>query len=186
MGIVAALAIALALALALPVRAASLDDGRLSDLLDWAVQLSGRPLPAGVQRPPIERLGSAELAEVVCGGDAERCRNVVAAYDTGRRRIVYLDSLDMANAADRSFILHELVHYLQHLQRGDDFSTSGCEAVVASEREAYRVQNKYLRHFSQGRRVGQALWFTHCDQAPADGRAARIDTPHADPARPRQ
>ncbi len=61
---------------------------------------------------------------------------------------------------DQSYLVHEFVHHLQHLQRGDALFED-CPKVLAAETQAYAVQNRYLQRFKQWRRVGEILRFTH-------------------------
>ena len=167
----AGVALAAALAAAGPAQAgcdrhpqACADGDLVADLLGWASRLSGLPpAPAG-QAPSWAARPQAELARVVCGERAADCRGLVAAYDTERRHIVYDAALDLRDPTDQSYLLHELVHYLQHLSLGERLHES-CEAVVASERAAYAVQNRYLERFKQWRRVGEAMRYAAC---PAD------------------
>ncbi len=131
------------------------------DLARWAGKLSGLPFFALQELPPLLPLPQEALAQEVCGLEQAHCRGLVAVYDTDLRRILYVNTLDMSDPTDQSFIVHELVHALQHQQRGDALHAS-CAAVVESEREAYAVQNRYLAEFRQWRRVGKAVRFMHC------------------------
>jgi hypothetical protein len=54
----------------------------------------------------------------------------------------------------RAVLLHELVHHVQMLTGRFD-SMPGCQAWYAREREAYAVQNEYLRVL--GERVRQYM-----------------------------
>lgn len=137
------------------------DPELLQDLIDWAVRLSGRDRPAPGAAPTLQALPDAALAQAVCPLAPQGCRGIVAAYDTDRRHIVYRASLEMHEPTDQSFIVHELVHWLQHLQTAGDFEGS-CESVLAAEHEAYDVQNRYLARFKQWQRVGDVLRFTFC------------------------
>ena len=150
-----------------------------ADLVGWAQRLSGRASPAGAALPELQPLPDDELARTVCPQQPHACRGIVAAYDTTRRRIVYRMSLDMRDPTDQSFIVHELMHWLQHLQRGHDLERS-CESVLVAEREAYAVQSRYLERFKQWQRVGEILRFTFCPQerpehAQADEPTVRFD-----------
>ncbi len=131
------------------------------DLARWAGKLSGLPYFALKELPPLLPLPQAALAHEVCGVEQAHCRGLVAVYDTDLRRILYVNTLDMSDPTDQSFIVHELVHALQHQQRGDALHAS-CAAVVESERQAYAVQNRYLTEFRQWQRVGEVVRFMHC------------------------
>ncbi len=107
-------------------------------------------------------LPEADLKKIVCVDVAENaCRGLVAAYEPARQRIVYLNTLDMRLPLDRSFIVHELVHWLQH-RDGQAHADAACSAVYAAEREAYAAQNRYLHHYKVGRRMGGVLNFVAC------------------------
>lgn len=95
----------------------------------------------------------------------EQCTHqtgLVAAYIIGEQRIVYRDDLDLRNDADNSFIVHEFVHALQDHQFGSSqFAT--CAGIIAAERQAYAVQQKYLKSRGQMLRVGERLRFVTCN-----------------------
>jgi hypothetical protein len=149
-------------------RRARIDAELGDDLAGWAARLTGRSVPTANPLPTFMPLPDDALANTVCPERPIGCRGLVAAYDTDRRRIVYRASLDMRDPTDQSFIVHELVHWLQHVERGPDFEAS-CESVLAAEREAYAAQNLYLIRFKQWQRVGEVLRFTFCN---ADARQA--------------
>lgn len=161
-------ALVAALALAAPAPAqppGRLDAELLADLMRWAARLSGQP--AASEAPTLQPLPAAALAEQVCPGHPGDCRTLVALYDTDRRRILYRDSLDMNDPVDQSFVVHELVHHLQHLRDGDALFSS-CQRALAAEADAYAAQNRYLVQFRAWRRVGEMLRFMHCDSAAAE------------------
>ena len=158
------LAVAVATASGQP-RLGSVDPALLTDLLQWAGRLSALPDPPAM--PGIRALPVAELRRRVCPERPGDCRTLVAVYDTDERQVLYVDTLDLEDLADQSFIVHEMVHYLQHLRDGDRLF-AGCVQVMAAETQAYEVQNKYLAHFKQWRRAGEMLRFMHCQQAGAD------------------
>lgn len=134
----------------------------LRELIVWAAEHRDRRLPLPGEAPALDALPADELLRVVCHGRApEACRGLVAAYEPARRRIVYLATLDMRQHFDRSFIVHELVHWLQH-RDGLAQAEAPCRAVAAAEREAYAAQNRYLYHHRIGRRVGGMLKFMAC------------------------
>lgn len=151
---------------ALLPRHARVDPELAMDLIDWAVRMSGRTAPTKGSMPLLEPLSAEELSRTVCPNRPQSCRGLVAAYDTDRRRIVYRDTLDMRDPTDQSFIVHELVHWMQHLARGPALEET-CDSVLAAEREAYEVQNRYLARFKQWQRVGEVLRFTFCNASAA-------------------
>lgn len=83
---------------------------------------------------------SSFFAEHACAGRSD-CR-VLGWYDD--RHVVYvaekLRSLDSLFA--RSLLVHEFVHYLQHVS--GRFATHDCERFVEREREAYAVQQSFF------------------------------------------
>ena len=147
---------------------AEIDAELLLNLLGWASRLSDLALPQGGlpadALPQLQPLAPADLAATVCPNAPASCLRLVAAYNTDRRSIVYRNTLDMRDPTDQSFIVHELVHFLQHRTHGADQPVS-CEAVLASERQAYDVQNAYLARFRQSQRMGEILRFSHCPGA---------------------
>lgn len=80
----------------------------------------------------------------------------MAAYDAPTHTVILRDFLDMRRTPDRSFLVHELVHALQHQRQGAAFQAR-CNDVVNTEREAYQVQNHYLAVHGQFQRVGQMM-----------------------------
>lgn len=144
-----------------PGRYAQVSAELAQDLLGWAQRLSGRQPVTGQTPPRLEPLDDEMLARTVCPDHPGACRGLVAAYDTDRRRIIYRASLDMRDPTDQSFIVHELLHWLQHVERGKALEAS-CESMLDAEREAYAVQNQYLSRFKQWQRVGDVLRFTFC------------------------
>lgn len=91
-----------------------------------------------------------------------RQTGLMAAYLIGQHRIVYRDDLDLENDSDNSFIVHEFVHALQDRRHnGRLFET--CSGVIAAERQAYAVQQRYLRSRGQLLRVGERLRQVRCE-----------------------
>jgi hypothetical protein len=141
----------------------AIDAALLRDLIAWAAEHRGRRLPAANEAPTLQALPEEQLKQIVCADLAEHaCRGLVAAYEPARQRIIYRDTLDMRRPFDRSFIVHELVHWLQH-RDGQAPAGAACRAVLAAEREAYAAQNRYLHHYRVGSRVGIGLNFIGCE-----------------------
>jgi len=97
---------------------------------------------------------------------APGCSQIVALFDSDQYRILYLDTLNLEDAADNSFLLHELVHVLQY-QRSGPAMYASCPALVRTEAQAYRAQNAYLRREGRLMQVGQILERVACDEAGA-------------------
>lgn len=129
-----------------------MDPSSLSSLvveLFTAIQLlSGYSVPQA--SPEIHVVPHAVIEQKICRG---QCTRIKAFYhpDWG----VYLDdSLDLAgDAFDRSILLHELMHHVQHSEGAYGMLPSDCERRHAEEHEAYRVQNKYLEFIGDARRI---------------------------------
>jgi hypothetical protein len=133
----------------------------LSFLLVLAAKLSGYPAIPLEDLPPIEVMSEQALADAVCPETGNGCTNIVATFETGRYVIYVRDTLDLENAADNSFLLHELVHVLQHKARGDAIFAD-CVTTLKTETEAYQAQNAYLKREGQFLRFGEALGFMTC------------------------
>lgn len=154
---------------------ARIDAELRDDLIAWALRLSGRLVRPAGPPPSLSALPPAELSRRVCGEDPRPCHGLVAAYGTEQRDILYRDTLDLRDPTDQSFVVHELVHWLQHAEQGDAIEAN-CAAVLANETEAYRVQNDYLARFRQWQRVGEILRFAHCPDARSAAPAVRYDS----------
>lgn len=142
-----------------PPQGACADDHLLQTLLDW---LSTHLQQPKAQRlPRLEILDRSGLAARLCPGAAADCEGIMAAYDAPTDTVILRDFLDMRRAPDRSFLVHELIHVLQHQRQGQGFQAR-CSDVVNSEREAYQVQNRYLAAHGQLQRVGQMIGQMSC------------------------
>lgn len=131
----------------------------LDDLMHWAVKLSG--LPGVPSAPTIYPLDAEQLVQKVCPHDPVNCKSLVSFYSTEDRTIFYLNSLDMYDDMDLSFLVHEMVHHLQYAVQGEALFAT-CERTSVAELQAYTVQNQYLTHFKQWRRFGDALRYIKC------------------------
>jgi hypothetical protein len=106
-------------------------------LLSWAVTLSGYAEP---DKPPeLEYKTHAFFIDRACGGQA--CKAVGWYNDAG---VVYLDQRlrGKDDVFIRSLIVHEFVHYLQHLS--GKFDSHSCADQIQREREAYAIQRTYV------------------------------------------
>lgn len=152
---------------------AAIDAALATDLLEWASRLSGLPNLPGEPLPQFIPLPQREIEKIVCPERRGGCGSLVAVYDTDRRRVLYRDTLDMRDPTDQSFIVHELVHHLQFLQRGEALFAS-CQSTLAGEAQAYRVQNLYQAQFRQWQRMGEILRYMHCDGSAGAEPVARL------------
>lgn len=111
------------------------------------------------QLPSIVSLSKEDLSRELCPDDPKNCQNMAAVYDTCKKRILIRDDLDMNNDSDNSFLLHELIHAHQHATKGD-LIYSNCKNFYETEKEAYDIQNKYLKRQGQFLRAGD-YWLNH-------------------------
>jgi hypothetical protein len=126
------------------------DPELMHDLMRWASKLTKLP---PTELPTLTALPEIELARRVCPDEPRHCRTLIAVYDTDRQEVLYRDTLDLRDETDQSYIVHELIHHLQHRRDGDALFAN-CQQVIQAETEAYAAQNRYLAHFKQWRRVG--------------------------------
>jgi hypothetical protein len=137
----------------------------------WIEKLLGTAIVLGgfnvhPQVPPVTVVPQAELANRACG---QPCP-VRGAYIAGEG-IYLIDTLKIDDPADRSVLLHELVHYLQDVS-GRYAQLSPCDSYAAREREAYAAQDDYLSRYGLGLGEWAALLCWHvagCE--PSGGRA---------------
>lgn len=143
----------------------------LAYLLAAAVRLSGLdPLPVG-QLPPVQQMSPNMLQAIACPRRSADCADIAAFFDHTRYRILLRDDLDLARSTDNSFLVHELVHVLEHRAKGKRF-LADCADSLRSEREAYRVQNTYLREQGRLERHGDMLSHMDCATEQPNGAAA--------------
>ena len=138
-------------------------------LLSWAVTLSGYPAPA--QPPLVVAKPHAFFVEHACNN--RECR-VLGWYDGGTN--VYIDDrLDpQTQLLASSIVVHEMVHYLQAVARGDAGPKSGaftvmpsCRQLIHWEHEAYGVQREYIMRQGTYLPVGMSMLRTGCDNSDA-------------------
>lgn len=157
-----------------------MDSALIAFLLDMAVKFTGLPAIPPSELPPFQAVSRAEMQRLVCPEAAPSCGAIVALFDTDRYRILYLENLDPENAADNSFLMHEIVHVLQYHQRGEAIYAD-CSTLLKTEGQAYRAQNAYLRREGQLMRVGEVLRFTTCASDRAVAARAPAGTTLDDP-----
>lgn len=133
----------------------------LAQLLRWAARLTGRPVIDNLALPRLVSLSPLALRQQVCPGRPDACTTLVAAYWMGEQSILFRNTFDFRNARDRSYIVHELVHYLQHLENGDQV-TQSCETILANERQAYVAQYKYLLKRGESFPIDEMMKLSYC------------------------
>ncbi len=97
----------------------------------------------------------------MCPRRPDACGRLAAAYSIESGNILFDHSLDARRQLHRSYIVHELVHSLQHRAMGARLNAS-CLAILNSEREAYAVQARYLQWHGVGLPVGLELRARRC------------------------
>jgi hypothetical protein len=137
----------------------SLLDELYSVLLSWAVTLGGYPAPD--HKPIVQMVSHSYLNRVACGG--RECK-VMGWFPPGDT--IYLDDrLDPEhNLLASSVVVHEMVHYLQHLS-GKYHAPYSCQDSLAMEREAYEAQRGYLLAYGVYQPVGVSMHDVGCELA---------------------
>lgn len=134
-------------------------------LLSWAVTLSGYPAPA--EPPVVVPKPHTFFVQQACHG--QECK--VMGWYAGGKNLYVDDTLDPENSLfASSIVVHEMVHYLQGVARGDDGLPGGaaftvapsCEQVVHWEREAYGVQREYILRYGAYLPIGVSMMHVHC------------------------
>lgn len=106
-------------------------------LFHWAVLLSGYSDPGSP--PKVEYVPHSFMVEHACNN---RPCNVIGWYSFGD--VVYVDdSLHVMDVFESSVVVHEFVHYLQHIHNAG-LQNPTCPQFITWEREAYSVQQRYL------------------------------------------
>jgi len=138
-----------------PPAAKKFNEQNLDRLLQWAARLTNRKYPLAVKVPRVIAANSTQLSATICPDSPKACASVAAAYSVAEGSIVHRDTFDARRVLDRSFLVHELVHFLQHLEQGVELNLS-CQVILSNETEAYLAQHAYLRRF--GRPVPPGLY----------------------------
>jgi hypothetical protein len=110
----------------------------MMELLRAIHSISGYPVPASL--PELHVLPLEQLQGRVCSWACP----VKAFYLRGEGVFIEQSLGFRIDAKARSILLHELVHHVQNLSTRFD-ALSSCDAWYAREREAYEIQNEYLR-----------------------------------------
>lgn len=138
------------------------DRETLEYLASKAAKFSGRVLLPVDQLPPVFVLSREELNQEVCGSDAAQCSTLAAVFDDSAYRILIVNSLDLNQAQDNSYLLHEIVHSLQ-FQTDALNMYKDCEHLYRTEAEAYRSQDRYLESEGQFLRTLPQLRYFLCE-----------------------
>jgi hypothetical protein len=112
------------------------------EILPWIVKKGNLPRNSFDQPLPIFDLLSPSEIEKLGG------KNAGAAYSPAENRIIFPAATpelgENSPAYVRSMLVHELVHFLQHV---NGLSFKNAYEVYKREIEAYRIQNEYLIEF---------------------------------------
>lgn len=118
----------------------------VAELLAAIRLLAGYPIPDRL--PEIHVVPPAEIQRLLCKGHCG-----IKAFYLPDKGIFVSDTADPAgDVLGRSILLHELVHHVQHVTGKFDRVSNACERWYSKEREAYEVQNAYLREQGERRR----------------------------------
>ena len=82
------------------------------------------------------------LRSLVCN-NSSYCPVTAVYYEN---KIYYRQDLDLNNSFTKSILVHEFVH---HIQANSGFVATDCNIWYKNEKEAYRLQAKYLRNNNQ-------------------------------------
>ena len=110
----------------------------LTALLNWASYLSGYSTN-GIN-PQLKFKSHQFFVDNACLGNL-KCKVVGWYNDQG---VVYIDDrlTSLESRFERSLVVHEFVHYLQHIS--GKFKSGTCESFVQREREAYATQREFI------------------------------------------
>jgi hypothetical protein len=118
----------------------------VSDL--FAVISSVSTYPQPYHLPPVYRRPLPELQAMVCKGPCQ-----VRGFYLPPKGVYLNETLDIEHdVVARSVLLHELVHYVQELSGRFNSLPDKCDRWWSREKEAYDIQNAYLRSSGSPRR----------------------------------
>lgn len=129
---------------ALSQRPGAFDSGTLLNLFSWAARLTDRHHLENVPLPPSRALSARQINERICPENPDVCGRYAAFYAVQTREIIYRNTLDKRHLLDRAYLVHEFVHYLQHLEQGTAVNLT-CQTILKNEKQAYFAQAIYRR-----------------------------------------
>ena len=121
-------------------------EGLVAKLLVTAHVLGGYAIPAVA--PSVTMVPDEELAAAACTGGCQTSGRLNGLFLPGRGILLSERLAPLRNVRARAVLLHEMVHYLQHLT-GSFAGQRPCERYLLREREAYGVENRYLARFQE-------------------------------------
>jgi hypothetical protein len=145
----------------------------ITELLAVAVLYTGYPAFQPETLPVVRQLSPAQMIREICPEKPEECLGVVAQYDWQSPQIRLSTDLNLEEVQGQSFLLHELVHALQHRYR-PIYGSDDCNLNLLGEREAYRVQNTFLALKGLEERHGGRLRYVRC---PVDAKSTAVLQP---------
>ena len=92
--------------------------------------------------PDIQPTTEEHLKSLVCNG-VKYCP-VSAVYF--RNTVYYKQDMNLSDPLSKSILVHEFIH---HIQANSGFLASNCNVWYSNEKQAYRLQAKYLRNNDQ-------------------------------------
>lgn len=92
--------------------------------------------------PNIQPASLDYLKSLVCN-NSKYCPVSAVYYNN---TIYYKQDLDLNNSFTKSILVHEFIH---HIQAKSGFVATDCNIWYSNEKEAYRLQAKYLRNNDQ-------------------------------------
>ena len=144
----------------------------LAALFAVAIQMSGYP---PVDMPYVKVMPYGAMMITACSGIPDRhvdetreaCesrRGLASVFVMQTQRVIISDRLDIDTVVGQSFVIHEFVHALQFAAKGAALYDT-CEHLYQTEREAYRVQQRYLTENGVMMQVGRELKYLRCPEA---------------------
>ena len=118
----------------------------ITQLLVTIQLLSDYSIPES--KPQVNFVPLAVMQKMVCKGDCE-----IKGFYLPAKGVFIDEKLDVRDDVySRSVLLHELVHFLQHLNGKFEDLATPCLRWQAKEVEAYSIQRRYLRKMLEDRR----------------------------------
>jgi hypothetical protein len=137
-----------------------LDDALRQEIFTEASKLSGYKIPAIL---PEIRIVPHHVIMETCG-ETECTR--YSAFAPNEPLLVD-EKLDLNDVESYSYVLHEAIHVLQFAAKGiTDIESLSCSEVLAIEKEAYYLQQKYLEKQRSFLRVTWMIDRISCPDTP--------------------
>lgn len=137
----------------------------VAELLAIAIRFSGLA-PIDVAQVPevVGVIGDYKWVHHACQSEVNACNRAVAIYNHQTNRIYYREDRlgDASSVIGSSYLVHEIVHVLQHHQYNGKGLYDTCDMLYHTEMQAYSVQNEYLASMGSGFRAGEAMKHFRC------------------------